>query len=119
MMNIPKADRNGCRVWKKSNRIFRRYLWEVFIIARLKKLPGHSITLHMSLPGDRIVYAESCHIKEIGISLVHEYIFDRVDEKNCRFKYRMMNAGTAPVSEEISAALNERMRQMAKSFQIT
>ena len=70
----------------------------------------------MSLPGDRIIYAESCHVNEIDISLVHEYIFEKVDEKNCRFKYRLMNAGTSPVSEEISAALNERMAQMAEKL---
>ncbi|MBO9570716.1 MAG: DUF2652 domain-containing protein, partial [Chitinophagaceae bacterium] len=39
--------------------------------------------LRMIFSGNRIIYAESCHIKEIGINLVHEYIFDEIDERNC------------------------------------
>jgi hypothetical protein len=72
--------------------------------------------LKMTLSADRIVYAESCQIKETGLTLVHEYIFYKMDEKTCRVAYRLMNAGSSPVPDAMKVVLAERMKQIAEKL---
>lgn len=72
--------------------------------------------LQMTLSEDRIVYAESCHIRETDLTFVHEYIFSKVAEKTCRFAYRVMNPHRVPVPEEMSAMVAEQMQQMTTSL---
>ena len=72
--------------------------------------------LQMTLSENRIVYAESCQIKETGLTLVYEYIFNKIDEKTCRFSYRLMNVTGATIPEEMNNALIEGMQRMAESL---
>lgn len=74
--------------------------------------------LQMTLSENRIVYAESCHIQEINVTLVHEYIFKKTGEKTSRFSYRFMNTGDSPITDEINAALLERIQKMAEELAI-
>jgi hypothetical protein len=69
--------------------------------------------LHMTVSAEGITYAESCQIKEMDLSLVHEFILKDLGEKTCGFAARCMNAGESPVPEEVKALLFERMQQMA------
>jgi hypothetical protein len=70
--------------------------------------------LKMTLSDEEIVYAESWRIEERNLSLVYEYVFKKVDENNCEFASRFMNADQSPVPEEVKAALSEKMQQMAE-----
>lgn len=72
--------------------------------------------LRMTLYEDRIVYAESCHIPEMELTLIHEYVFRKVDEKSSRFSWRVMKASGLPVPQEMMDALYQRMQQMAESL---
>jgi hypothetical protein len=72
--------------------------------------------LRMTVFAEGITYAESCRIEEIGISLVHEFKFKKINEKACIYASRCMNAGESPVPEEIKALLSERMRQLAENL---
>jgi hypothetical protein len=72
--------------------------------------------LRMILSEDRIIYAESCSIQEIGLSLVHEYVFTRVDEKLSHFACRVMNASGSSTPKEIINSILDRMQLMAKSL---
>lgn len=65
---------------------------------------------------DGILFVESCEIKELNISMVHEYVFRKVDDKNCSFGCRFMNAGDNPIPEEINTGLFERMKTMANKL---
>lgn len=70
--------------------------------------------LRMTPSDEGIIYAESCRIQEMNLSLVHEFVFKKIDEKNCGFGSRFMNAGESPVPKEVYAALFEKMQQMAE-----
>lgn len=72
--------------------------------------------LQMTLFDDRIVYAESCHFKETGLTLIHEYIFSRADEKTSRFAYRLMNADGGVIPEEIKDHCIAQMHRIAGSL---
>lgn len=115
MMNIP-----GRSEWMPGLERVEQDIPQVFIgsvhYCTFENYRAIVSPLHMSLLDDQINYAESCHIKEIGISMVHEYIFNKIDEKSCRFAYRLMNAGGEIVPEEINTALNDRIQQMAEKL---
>jgi Protein of unknown function (DUF2652) len=72
--------------------------------------------LHMSLTDEGILYAESCRLKETNISLVYEFVFKKINEKNCGFACRILNAGESPVPEETSSILFKNMQQMAEKL---
>ena len=68
--------------------------------------------LRMTLSDEGIVYAESCRIEEMHVSLIHEFVFKNIDEKNCRLLYRFMNAGESPIPEDVHDALTRKMHEM-------
>ncbi len=70
--------------------------------------------LRMTLSGEGILYAESCRIEEMNLSVVHEFLFRKTGEKTCSFGSRFMNAGESPIPEEVHAAHFEKMQQMAE-----
>jgi hypothetical protein len=72
--------------------------------------------LQMTVSADGILYAESCRIKEMGVSLVHEFVFKNIDENVCGLATRLMNAGEAPLPEDIKARLSEKMQLLAESL---
>ncbi|HKR05361.1 MAG TPA: DUF2652 domain-containing protein [Bacteroidia bacterium] len=72
--------------------------------------------LRMTLSDEGIIYAESCRIKEMNLSLVHEFVFKKINEKTCGFAVRFMNAGESPIPEKEKALLFEKMKQMAEKL---
>ena len=72
--------------------------------------------LKMSVSAQEIVYAESCRINEMNISLVHEFIFKKTGEDSCLFSTRFMNAGGSPPDDQIRGRLLERMHQLAEEL---
>jgi hypothetical protein len=72
--------------------------------------------LQMNLSGDRIIYAESCRFDELGLTFVHEYIFNKINDESCRLDYRFMSADGFLVPVEINNVLIERMRQMVEKL---
>jgi hypothetical protein len=72
--------------------------------------------LRMTLSDEGIMFAESCQIKELSLSLVHESVFRRIDEKTCGFSCRFLNTSESPIPKEVNNALFERMQQMAEAL---
>lgn len=72
--------------------------------------------LQMSLTDEGILYAESYKIESMALSLVHEYVCRKIDEKTCAFSCRFMNAGESPVPEAVNATLFEEMQRMAEGL---
>lgn len=72
--------------------------------------------LQMTASNEEIFYAESCRIDELGLSLVHEFVFGNVNDKCCNFSWRFLNTKSAPVPGEIKSVLFERMQQMAEGL---
>lgn len=69
--------------------------------------------LKMTLSDDGIIYAESCCIDKLHISLVHEFVFKKTDEMNSIFATRFLNRGDVPLPEDIRSSLHSRMQEMA------
>ena len=72
--------------------------------------------LRMTNSEEGIMYAESCFIKEMNLTLVYEYVFKKVNEKYSNIALRFMNAIDAPVPEEHIPWLFENIRVMAESL---
>jgi hypothetical protein len=49
--------------------------------------------LKMTVSDEEIFYAESCRIEEKEMSVVHEFIFKNIDDKNCVFTWRFLDTG--------------------------
>ena len=69
--------------------------------------------LRMTVSPEKIFYAESCAIVEKGIRIVHEFIFEKVDNEHCILKTRFMNAGQVPIPDDFNLALSIRLRKTA------
>lgn len=115
MMNIP-----GRPEWMPGLQEVKQEIPQVFVgsihFCTFENFLAVVSPLRMTFSGDQIVYAESCTIEEMGLTLVHEYIFSKVDERTSRFAWRLMNAGETPLPEEINAVLFERMQKIAESL---
>lgn len=74
--------------------------------------------LRMDLSEKVIIYAESCRIEEMGLFLVHEFVFEKTAERTCIFSARFMNDSGSTVSEETNTAFLERFQQMAESLKV-
>ena len=72
--------------------------------------------LRMTISDEGIMYAESCKIIEMDLSLVYEFVFKKIDEGLCAFACRFLNAGESPIPEEVKANLFKQMQQMAESL---
>ncbi len=72
--------------------------------------------LRMTVSDGEILYAESCVIGEMNLSLVHEFVFKKTSDKTCVFAGRFMNVNDAPVPEEISAFLFTKLQEMAEAL---
>lgn len=112
LMNIP-----GRPEWVHGLRKVEQDIPQVFVgsihYCTFKDYEAIVSPLRMILSDDGIVYAESCEIKEMDLSLVHEFIFRRIDENTCGLDYRLMNSGS-PVPEEIYTALTTQLHQMVE-----
>ncbi len=72
--------------------------------------------LQMRFSGNEIVYAESCIIKELSLSLVHEFVFKNIDNETTNFATRFINTGEGAISEEVRAVLSKQMQQTAEKM---
>lgn len=70
--------------------------------------------LRMTVTDEGVMYAESCKIQELNLSLVYEFVFKKIGENACVLACRFMNAGESAIPEESSVALFESMQQMAE-----
>ena len=70
--------------------------------------------LRMTASGEEVFYAESCQIKEMNLSLVHEFIFKKTGDNTCIFATRFLNAGDHPIPEDVKATLLGRIEQMGE-----
>jgi hypothetical protein len=72
--------------------------------------------LQMTFSGEEIRYAESCQIDEFNVSLVNEFVFKKVNEKECIVASRFINASESSFSKEINVVLLKGMKQMDESL---
>lgn len=72
--------------------------------------------LRMSVADDGIIYAESCKINELNLSLVYEYVFKNTGSQSCIFAARILNAGESPLSEEVKIPLFQKLEKMAQQL---
>lgn len=70
--------------------------------------------LRMTISEDGILYAETCQIDDLNVSLVHEFLFRRVDEHRSVFGYRFINMRDKPIPEDLKASLNDKLHEMAE-----
>ena len=70
--------------------------------------------IRMTLSDDGIVYAESCRIEELNLSLVHEFVFKKENENSSKFSCRFIKVGESPISEELYTSLIDQQQQMAE-----
>jgi hypothetical protein len=72
--------------------------------------------LQMTSSNEGIMYAESCRIEEMNLSLIYEFVFKKINERECSFAARFLNANESPVPEELNAALFEKLQKVAESL---
>jgi hypothetical protein len=72
--------------------------------------------LRMTLSDEAILYAESCRIDEMDLLLVYEFIFKKLDDGNCSFASRFMNAGESSIPGQIHDTLFAKMEEVAKKL---
>jgi hypothetical protein len=72
--------------------------------------------LRMTHTDEGILFAESCLIPEMNLSLVYEYVCKKLNEKTCGFACRILNANETPVPEEINLMLFGNLKQMAEKL---
>jgi hypothetical protein len=70
--------------------------------------------MRMTISADGIIYAESCTIKELGISMIHEFVFKKTGENTSTFAARFMNAGESPIPAELQEALQKKIKLMGE-----
>lgn len=74
--------------------------------------------LKMTISDEGIMYAESCRIEEMDISLIYEFVFKKIKEQSCTFASRFISATPTPVPEKLNTALLESMQQMAERLKV-
>lgn len=72
----------------------------------------------MNLTDDGILYAESCRIDELDLSMVHEFIFKKRSDTESIFCCRSLNVNDTPVHEEIKSSISNKMKSMAESLKV-
>ncbi len=72
--------------------------------------------LRMTLSADGIVYAESCSIEKMHVSVVYEYVFRRMDDKTCSVACRLMNASAFPMSADANDLLRDGFQQIPEKL---
>ncbi|MCF6403071.1 DUF2652 domain-containing protein [Chitinophaga filiformis] len=72
--------------------------------------------LRIKITEEQIFYAESHSIPEMDLSLVYEFVFNKLDEKSCFFACRFLNNAQSPIPEEMHTNLLQGMRDMAETL---
>ncbi|SDG19587.1 DUF2652 domain-containing protein [Chitinophaga filiformis] len=74
--------------------------------------------LRMTISDEQVFYAESCSIPDMGLSLVYEFVFNKLNEHSCFFACRFLNNGQSPVPEEMHTDLLQSMQDLAEKLAI-
>jgi len=74
--------------------------------------------LRMTISDEQVFYAESCNIPDMGLSLVYEFVFNKLNEHSCFFACRFLNNGQSPVPEEMHTDLLQSMQDLAEKLAI-
>ena len=115
MMNIP-----GRPEWMPGLNKVEQEMPEVFVGSihhcSFEDYEATVSPLRMSLSDEGIIYAESCTIKELDLSVVHEFVFKKSGDNSCLFAARFLNASEEPIPAEVQTRLYDRMEMMAKSL---
>ena len=72
--------------------------------------------LRMTISDEGIMFAESCKINEIGLSLVYEFVFKKTGQKTCSFAARFMNACESTIPQDINGGLFTNLRKMVEKL---
>jgi len=72
--------------------------------------------LRMTLSDEQIFYAESCNIPELDLSLVYEFIFNKLNGESCFFACRFLNNGQNPIPEDMHAELLQSMQDFSEKL---
>ncbi|MES1220940.1 MAG: DUF2652 domain-containing protein [Bacteroidota bacterium] len=67
--------------------------------------------LQMTFSSEGIMYAESCVIKDMNVSLVYEFVFKKIDEKNSSLACRFINTGEAALTEDTTSVFFKNLQQ--------
>ena len=115
LMNIPVRSQ-----WVPGLQTVEQDMSDVFIGSihhcRFENFKTIVSPLRMTLSEDAIIFAESCRIEELNLSLVHEYIFKKVTDKTSVFSYRVINMADSSVPEEIKTTMLNNMKAMAEKL---
>lgn len=72
--------------------------------------------LRMVHEEEGILFAESCLIPAMDISLVYEYVCKKINEKTCGFACRILNSSETPIPEETNSMLFNDLKKMAEKL---
>ncbi|UFH53380.1 DUF2652 domain-containing protein [Spirosoma sp. KNUC1025] len=74
--------------------------------------------IRMSLSNEKIIYAESCRIDVMNLSLVYEFIFKNTDESSCEIAARFLNTDDAAIPESVYDNLLEQLQHMMDCLKV-
>lgn len=72
--------------------------------------------LKMIVSEDGILYAESCTIRENEITVIFEFLFRNINDKNSSLACRILNKNKTPIPEEINRMFFDSMKGMAEKL---
>ena len=72
--------------------------------------------MRMTVSDEGVLYAESCRIDEMKLTLVYEYVFRNIGDKTSIFSCRFMNANESQLPEETTTVLFGNLRMMAEKL---
>lgn len=115
MMNIP-----GRSAWMPDLQKVEQEIPQVFVgsvhFCSFKNFTAIVSPLRMTLMNDKIIYAERCDVEELDLRLVHEYIFEKIDDNTSSFAGRYMNAGSNEISSETKTWLDDHLKKCAEKL---
>jgi len=72
--------------------------------------------LRMNATDEGIIYAESCNIKNMNLSLVYEFVFKNTGKQSCIFAARILNVSESPLPEDIKMPLFQKLQKLARDL---
>ncbi|MES1222604.1 MAG: DUF2652 domain-containing protein [Bacteroidota bacterium] len=115
IMNIP-----GRAEWQEDLKKVEQEIPGVFVgsihYCSFENFKSIISPLRMNLSDEGIVYAESCRIEELNISLVHEFVFKKEGENSTKFSCRFINAGVVAIPEAVYSDLLNQQQLMAEKL---
>ncbi|MEO5905345.1 MAG: DUF2652 domain-containing protein [Saprospiraceae bacterium] len=117
IMNIPER-----HTWFESLKSVEQEMNEVFLGSThhciFEQFVSIVSPLSMRTSDKKIVYAEQCSIQELNLSLVHEFVFKKIDPNHTSFSTRLLNAGESAIPIEIFEKMTNQMKEMADQLKV-